>query len=183
MVQVTEADTSPAGTVIEPGPPQAELVDVKDAVSPPAAAGEPRASVQVVVFPPVTVEGENESEPSFAPVTVKVALALLVPMLPLIKAVVVWVTGLVFMVNVAVVLPLGTETLSGTEAAALDEDSETTCPLPPAFAEIVTVPLLVFPPATEAGETETLLTVWALAKPTHAATRLTATRNRRREGK
>ena len=164
-------ETAPAGTVMELGPPHAGLEDVKLAVMPPLGAGDPRANVRVDAPPPVTVDGEKESEPSLAAVIVSVALAVLDPSDPLIDADVVAVTGEVEIEKVAVVLPLGTVTLPGTLAAVEADVRETEIPSVPALAEIVTVPVLVFPPATDAGETETLRRVCALAEPKTAAIR------------
>src|SRR5436305_6803925 len=62
------------------------------------------------------------------------------------------VTGLVVIGNVAVVVPAGTVTETGTEAAvALLVTSDTTAPPTGAAAPRVTVPVLPAPPVTEAG--------------------------------
>ena len=61
-------------------------------------------------------------------------------------------TGFVLTVKVAVVEPPETETLNGTMADVLLEDSATTAPADGAAALSVTVAVEFVPPATEVGE-------------------------------
>ena len=61
------------------------------------------------------------------------------------------VTGVVVIVNVPVADPAGTITVLGTTTATFDEVSATVVGLG-ATAVNVTVPVAVFPPATEVGE-------------------------------
>ena len=84
---------------------------------------------------------------------VKVAFDELLPRTPLIVEVAVTGTGVVAILKVALVAPLGTETLPGTVAAEFEELSVTVTPFEPAFAEIVTLPVDEVPPDTDAGIT------------------------------
>jgi hypothetical protein len=65
------------------------------------------------------------------------------------------VAALVVTVNVALVAPAGTETLAGTDAAALLLDNATAKPPDGAAAVKVTVPVEGLPPTTLEGLTET----------------------------
>jgi len=68
--------------------------------------------------------------------------------------VIVWaLTPVVWMVNVAVVLPLGTVTDAGTVAELLLLVSVTTSPPGPAASLSVSVPIALLPPRTEVGVT------------------------------
>ena len=64
-IHVKFADFPPAATVIEAGPPQPISDAVNDAEIPPEGAGLLRTTVPVVVPPPTTLEGMNESVASF----------------------------------------------------------------------------------------------------------------------
>jgi hypothetical protein len=59
------------------------------------------------------------------------------------------VTELVVIVKLAVVAPAGMVTEAGTDAAALSLDRATVSPLAGAAAPLVTVPVVLSPPATE----------------------------------
>ncbi len=72
-------------------------------------------------------------------------------------------TGVVVIVNVALVLPPGTVTVAGSLAAVELSLSETTAPPIGAAAVNVTVPWDVLPPATLVGLTESELNAGVLA--------------------
>jgi hypothetical protein len=109
--------------------------------------------------------GLNVKEVSLGERTVRVAVAELEPIVPLMVAFVLAFTAVVETVKVAVLEPLGTLTEALTFAAALEELSETVLPPDPASADKVTVPVKVAPPATLVSDKAMLFTVWAVARP------------------
>jgi len=76
------------------------------------------------------------------------------PNVPLIVTVVVVVTGVVWIVNVAVVDPAGTTTNGGTLAAKLLDNRFTVAPAAGAGPVRVTVPVTEPPPGIVVGDTE-----------------------------
>jgi hypothetical protein len=66
------------------------------------------------------------------------------------------VTAVVVTVKVTNVLPLGTITVAGTDAAALEDDNCTVIPATGAAPVRVTVPTVVFPPRTAGGANVTV---------------------------
>ena len=117
----------------------------------------------VDVEPSDKVDGLRVRSVNAGGLTVRFAEAVLLPTEAEILIESVVETGTVLTVNFAEVAPLGTVTPLEVDAAALDEARATTTPLEPALAESVTVPLEATPPTTDAGDNETLLTVWAEA--------------------
>jgi hypothetical protein len=55
----TVTDAFPAGTVIDAGNTNDEILDVSFTISPPAGAGTVRSTVSVPFRPPVSSDGEN----------------------------------------------------------------------------------------------------------------------------
>jgi hypothetical protein len=101
--------------------------------------------------PPVRLEGLRETEEGVAALTVKVAV-LVVPLSTAeIVTEVLADTGVVVIVNVAVVAPAATVTLAGTVADALLLDKLTAAPPVGAALLSVTVPVDEVPPVTVVG--------------------------------
>jgi hypothetical protein len=125
--------------------------------APPAGADPVRVTVPVEVVPPVTEVGLRVTVLSAAAVTVRAAV-FVTPRFPEIVTEALLATGLVVMVNVAVVAFAATVTLAGTCAAAvLLLDRVTTAPPAGAGPFSVTVPVDEMPPTTEVGLRETVL--------------------------
>jgi hypothetical protein len=118
-------------------------------VVPPAGAGASRVTVPVVVIPPVTEVGLNESEATWYGLTVSVEVSEVPESEAVSVTLVAAVTWLVVTVNVAVVAP------AATFADELDDESVTTEPDGPAALPSVTVPVTTVgdPPTTDVGET------------------------------
>lgn len=125
-------------------------------VSPLAGAGPERVTVPVELAPPATLAGETVSTDRATGLTLRVALALLVPYEAVIATAVVLATGTVVATNVTELPPGATVTVEGTitvEGSALD--SCKVAPLAPVGPFRVTVPVDVAPPPTVAGLSET----------------------------
>ena len=162
VMMVNVAVVAPAATVTLAGTCAAAVL-LLDSVTtaPPAGAGPVNLTVPVDEIPPTTEVGLTVRPLplplSVGAVTVKPDV-LVTPYVPAIVAVVLLATGLVVMVNVAVVAPAATVTLAGTCAAVgLLLDRLTTAPPAGAAAVNVTVPVDEVPPTTEVGFTVTVL--------------------------
>ena len=126
---------------------------------PAVGATEEILTVPTKFAPPVTLVGLITRDESVGALTARVAEAKLKPSFALIAAVAFDATGVVPTVKLALVAPEATVTEEPTVAATLDEESNTTVPVAPAFLEIVTVPVTDVPPTTLATDKCTVLTV------------------------
>jgi hypothetical protein len=164
VVTVKVALVWPAGTETLAGTVAAGLFEVRVTLTPAEPAGAPSVTVPVEELPPVTVVGLSET-PIIVPcvvgaptLIVKLAAELFAEV-AVIVTVVLFATLEVVTVNVALVWPAATDTLAGTVAAWLFDDSPTVTPAAPAAAERVTVPVEELPPVTVDGLSETLVIV------------------------
>ena len=106
--------------------------------------------------PAATVDGFSETLATVAGVMVSVAVTGVARAVAVIMSVSEATTGIVEIVNVVEDAPAGTVTGPLTVAYFALEDSTTTVPAAGAGPVKVTVPVEVFPPTTEAGESETV---------------------------
>jgi hypothetical protein len=127
-------------------------------VNPPLGATLPIVTVALLELPPVTVDGERAMLTSAGGVMVNGADAVALPSVALIFAVVDAATGDVETVNVAVVWPTGIVTVAGFGTVAEPLSLATEIANPPAGAALlmVTVAVLIAPPVTADGESDTL---------------------------
>jgi hypothetical protein len=157
VVIENDAVALPAATVTLAGTDAAALL--LDRVTTVAAVtGTLIVTVPCDAVPPTTLVGLTESDDREAggggADTVKTALRVAPPDVPLMVADVDAVTGAVLTVNVALVAPAGTVTLAGTVVALELAESDTDAPLAGAAALNVTVPVEELPPATLVGLSE-----------------------------
>ena len=124
-----------------------------------AGAGLLIVTVPVAGVPPRSVDGFTAMVKSAGELICKFVEAELDPTVALIVAVASVDTGDVVTVNEAVFDPLETVTDDGTTAFLFVDVRATTFPPVPAFPVSVTVPVVLVPPSTEAGDTLTLLSV------------------------
>lgn len=144
------AVVAPAGTVTLGGTVAAALLLDSATVAPPAGAAPPKVTVPVEPLPPTSVAGLTVRLESTGGLMVSVAVR--VPLrLPVIVAVVTASTALVVTVNVAVVAPAATVTLTGVLEDVLSSDNVTTEPPAGAAPLRVTVPVEEVPPVTVTG--------------------------------
>ena len=130
----------------------AGLALVRATVMPPMGALPVSVTVPVELDPPVTVVGLRVRVESAGGFTVRVAVLLIPPAEAVITTGVWAATGVVRMVNVAVLLPDATVTLAGTVAmAGFALERVTKTPPAGAAAVSVTVPVEVLPPIREVG--------------------------------
>jgi len=139
--------------VMEAGTLKAELLLFKDTLIPFEGAAELILTVATELSPPRSVLGLNASSVNFGARTFSVVVALPALSEAVIVEVVSAATATVEILKVAVCLPALTFTLAPTVALLLDELMFTTCPLVPAVAAKVTVPVALDPPVREAGDT------------------------------
>jgi len=153
VVTVKVAEFDPARTVTEAGTDAAALFEARVTVVPPAGAIPVSVTVPVeLATPPTTVVGLTETLESVAAVTVKLAVAVVEPVAPVMVAVAFEEIALVVAVNVPVDAPAAIEIEAGTVTAALFELKLTVTVAPVATgAYRVTVPVEVLPPATDVG--------------------------------
>jgi len=152
VLMLKVAVVAPAATVIDVGTMAAALLELNITTAPPAGAGALRVTVHTLGVPPTTLLRLSVSVRVFTAVTVKTAVALVLPCVAVIVEVVFAETANDVAVNVAVVAPAGTVTVAGTVAAAVLLDvSETIVPPAGAAAPSVTVPVEVLPPVTVDG--------------------------------
>lgn len=157
------AVVAPAATVTDVGTVAAvvdELVMVTTSPLGPAALLSVTVPVIVTLHPPTTVADERVTLETLAGWTVRVAVEELEPTVAVIVSDVEAATAVDVIVNVAVDLPEATVTEAGTVALVPLDLSVTTVPAVGAAADIVTVPVLDTPPATEVGLKVTELTVY-----------------------
>ena len=124
-----------------------------------AGAGLLTVTVPVAGFPLLTVVGFTAILTNLGAVICKVEDTEWDPAVALIVAVISVDTEDVVTVNEAVFDPCGTVTDDETTAFIFDDFSATTIPAGPEIPDSVTVPVELVPPATDAGETLTLLSV------------------------
>ncbi len=157
VVTVNVAVVAPAATVTLAGTVAADVLLLDKVTTVPAeGAGPVKVTVPVEEVPPVTLEGLSASEVRAGRSTVKVAV-LVVPLSTAeIVTEVLADTGVVVIVNVAVVAPAATVTLAGNVAAdVLLPDSVTRAPPEGAAPFKVTVPVEDAPPSGLLGLSET----------------------------
>jgi hypothetical protein len=143
------------------------LLDASVTTKPPAGAAADNVTVPVLDAPPATDVGFKATElsdgPVGPPVTVRVAAWLETPVLAESDDVVVVATAAVVTVNDAADAPLGTVTVAGTVAAPVLLDARlTTTPPGPATSARVTVAVVLTPPATDALESDSAVTLGGL---------------------
>ncbi len=92
----------------------------------------------------------------------RVAVLDVLPRVPVMISLTAPATGVVLIVNVAVVAPAATTTFAGTVALVSLADSVTVVPPVGAAPSRVTVPVEVLPPTTDVGETDTLTSAGGL---------------------
>jgi hypothetical protein len=154
---------TPAGTVTDVATvPAAVLLEDSATTNPPEGALPERVTVPVEAVPPTTDVGLNETPVKTGAVIVRVAVGEVPFPVAVIVDVVFDATPTVVTVNVPVVAPAATLTDDGTVAAALLELRATATPPEGAALLSVTVPVEVFPPATDVGFKVTDVTVGAL---------------------
>jgi hypothetical protein len=151
----------PAAIVMVAGTEAGVPDEVKPMERPPVGAALEMVTVPVEPVPATTVAGLNEIDTSVGAVIVSVALA----DWPFAEAPIVLepfvATGVVVIGNVAVVLPAAIVTVAPTVAAPVDVKGTARPPVGAAL-RIVTVPVEPTPPTTDAGLTETPVTVGAV---------------------
>jgi hypothetical protein len=154
VVTVNVAVLALAGTVTLAGTcAAAVLLLASVTTAPPVGAGPVRVTVPIDVPPPGIDVGFTPTELRSGRFTVKAAV-LVAPYVAEMVTDALALTGLVVMVNVAIVWFAATVTLVGTCAAAvLLLDNVTTAPPAGAGAFNVTVPVAVLPPVTDVGLT------------------------------
>jgi hypothetical protein len=127
------------------------LLLCKVTTAPPAGAAPLKVTVPVELFPPTTEVGFLAIDESVAALTVR-AVVRAMPYVPVIVTDVLAVTGVVVMVNVALVDPAAIVTLAGTCAAAVLLLCKVTSAPPAGAAPFkVTVPVEFAPPTTDVG--------------------------------
>lgn len=109
------------------------------------------------MFPPITEVGATLTPANSGTWTLSVPVAVLVPNVAVMVAVMLFWTAVVVVVKVADVDPPGTVTVAGTEAFWLFEVRLTVIPEEGAVPDSVTVPVEFVPPVTAGGEKVTLL--------------------------
>jgi len=160
------AELLPAPTVTVLGTTAEVLLLDNVTVTPEGPASPVSVTVPIAPLPPTSEVGLTVTDPRVAGVTARVADSLEVPTFAVIVEAVWLLTGVVVIVNVADAEPVGTVTVAGTELLPVAERLITIPPRADALVR-VTVPVAVLPPATEVGETLTLLIVALLASRAH----------------
>jgi hypothetical protein len=110
-----------------------------------------KETVPVAGMPPKTWDGLTPTASSAAGSILRFALFDVPFSVAVTVASAVFVTALVFTVNVPLVWPAGTSTEAGTVASLLLLERDRLVPPGPAGPERVTVPVAVFPPPTAPG--------------------------------
>ena len=156
VVMVTDAFVAPVGIVTVAWTVASGMDELRSTTTPPAGAGASMVIVAVDVLPPATDVGESVTDTGAGPRTVSDVVTVTPLLVALSVAVALFWIDVVATLNVAVDAPAATVTLAGTVAAARLDESSTMRPPVGAGPESVTVPVAVFPPRTDAGETVTL---------------------------
>lgn len=147
------ADRVPEAIVTEGGTFTSLVLEPRDRMSPPDGAKPLRVTVPDADVPPTTVVGETVKFDNTAGTTVKVAVLETVPCDAVIVALTAVDTPNVSIGKVADEAPSGTVTDDGTMALVLPEARLQDIPPWGAVPLRVTVPVLLFPPITDVGET------------------------------
>ena len=153
---VNEADVAPAGIVTFAGTVALELEELRVTTDPPGPAGPLRVAVPVADVPPTTDVGATTRLVSAGVATVRLAVWLVFPSVPVIVKDIRVETGTVVTVNVTEEAPEGTVTLAGTVALGLFDERLTIVPEDAAGPVRVTVPVDEVPPTTKVGVTVTV---------------------------
>lgn len=146
-----------AGTVTDVGTLTSGFALINVTTVPPAGAGDCNVTIPGVVKPPVTLAGVN--------VTVRITGAAITSVpdrvtpfnVARIAALTFAETAFVVTVTAAFTAPAGIVTFAGTVASAMDELRSTTTPPDGAAASRVIVAVDVLPPATDVGESVTVV--------------------------
>jgi len=161
------AEIWPAGMVIPVATEADGLLVDKLTFTPPSGAAAASVTVPALLLPPITVDGETEIAVRIARLAVGglTVRAVLTELADVAVMATLWLAGTVVVVtkNVVEVAPAGTVMAAGTVAAALLHDKLTVEPPAGAAAARLTVPVVLLPPVTVAGETETEVSVAGLA--------------------
>lgn len=156
VVTVTDAFIAPAGIVTVAGRVASGMDALRSTTTPPTGAGASIVTVATDDLPPATDVGESVTDTGAGPRTVSDVVTVTPLLVALNFAVALLWINVVATLNVAVDAPAATVTLTGTVAAARLDERSTMRPPVGAGPESVTVPVAVFPPRTDAGETVTL---------------------------
>ena len=151
VVIVKDTDAAPAGTVTLAGGVVLESLELKATTNPPAGALPLRVTVPVDVEPPTMVVGFRLKPVRLGGLMVNVAVLVRLLSVPVMVADVTEPTADVVTLNVAVVLPDGTDTEDDTTAAPLFDCKSTVIPEDGAGPVRVTVPVEGDPPKTVVG--------------------------------
>lgn len=159
VVIVNWADLEPATIETKAGTVADVLLDDRVTVIPPAGAFPVSVAVPVEVVPPTTVLGASVRLVRVGAWIARGAVfcdwlrdAVTVSVSSL-------ATGLVVIAKVAVVAPIGTETVAGNWPSGPEIARLTTTGAEAGGCEIVTVPVLEFPPVSDVGLSATPVTV------------------------
>ena len=146
-----ETEVAPASTLTLLGTDAELVLDLMPMAVPPSGAAPLSRMVPMDELPPMTVDGLRVSAAREGGLTLRLAVALKVPDLPVSVTVVGAATGEVVALNVIDLEPAGTVTLSGTVAARLLLVTLTANPPEGAALLIEMVPVEPDPPMTELG--------------------------------
>ena len=153
------AEVAPAGIETLDGGVALESDDVKLTSIPPIGDAPLKVTVPVAEVPPPTVDGVTVKLMGVGGLIVILAVAKEMPRVALMVAIELAATGIVVMLNVAVVEPAATVTVVGTVALSVFELRETEIPLVGAGPAKVTMPTEIAPPITGVGATLRPVTV------------------------
>jgi hypothetical protein len=147
------AEVCPAATVTDAGTTKAADEELNATTCPPTGAGSARVTVPVVPYPPVTLDGENETPAGTTGRTLIVPETVAPFATPESVAVLPEVAIAVVTVKVADDAPAATVTEAGTVTPMLLLDNVTARPPVGAGPTNVTVPVAFWPPTTSDGVT------------------------------
>jgi len=157
VVAVKRAVVAFAGTVTVAGTLTSGFALTNVTTVPPAGAADCNVTIPGVVKPPVTALGEKVTERTTGAAMTSVP-ALVVPLtVARMEALTLALTARVVTITDALTAPAGIVTFAGTIASAIDELRSTTTPPDGAAASRVIVAVDVLPPATDVGESVTVV--------------------------
>ena len=151
VVAENVAELDPAATVTPVGADAFWLDDERLTSTPPVGAGPESVTAPVAEVPPVTDVGEKVRVERTGALTVRTAVAEVLPTEAVIVGAVLDATGVVVIWKVAAVAPAATVTVAGVTALGSLEDKATLHPPVGAGAVKVTVPVEEVPPVTVLG--------------------------------